>query len=418
MEALLGVIFVIVIVVVVFIKAIPLFIWLFGVILWLGHIGLLSLAICGPAVTIALLFLYTDVLMTVHCLKRKDDVGEIVDVGFDGETLWSCVDETLAKQYGHTQMKVFVSAELAVAGLVCMTSLLHRTGMLRLHFHDTPISEETTLISIALVSVAGLLIAEAKSRAAAGSNRLSLARAYEGWFLHRIRKLIARTEAKIGGATRLLHLQRSVDSLAGDMGIALPLNAKEEIEDFVTNHKTELLRDPRVLQRFIEGKASAIMDVQAQLAKAKSAHEAALGVFDDVLRDVNATGSVALIRELEQDYEGLMSSTLLSLLAESKWAEFHDVVASIVTDITDLARRAKDYSSKVTDGQSVEAETDTERACRILGVPKGTPADQLKKVYRSLVSVWHPDKGVVRDDGRIKEINWAYEYLTDGNDSQ
>ena len=56
-------------------------------------------------------------------------------------------------------------------------------------------------------------------------------------------------------------------------------------------------------------------------------------------------------------------------------------------------------------------ETDEEKAYRILNIPPATTNDQIKRAYRTHTSIWHPDAKTVKDDTKIKEINWAYEVL-------
>ena len=53
----------------------------------------------------------------------------------------------------------------------------------------------------------------------------------------------------------------------------------------------------------------------------------------------------------------------------------------------------------------------------MLGVAKGASAEEIKKAYRKQAIEWHPDKH--KDDGkeaaekRFKEINEAYQVLSD-----
>ncbi len=52
---------------------------------------------------------------------------------------------------------------------------------------------------------------------------------------------------------------------------------------------------------------------------------------------------------------------------------------------------------------------------KILGVPRGAPADEIKKVYRKLAMKYHPDRnpGDKQAEDHFKEINEAYQVLSD-----
>ena len=52
---------------------------------------------------------------------------------------------------------------------------------------------------------------------------------------------------------------------------------------------------------------------------------------------------------------------------------------------------------------------------KILGVPRGTGADEIKKTYRKLAMKYHPDRnpGDKQAEDRFKEINEAYQVLSD-----
>jgi preprotein translocase subunit Sec63 len=57
------------------------------------------------------------------------------------------------------------------------------------------------------------------------------------------------------------------------------------------------------------------------------------------------------------------------------------------------------------------------RCIEILGLKPGASQDEVNQAYRDLVNVWHPDRFVnnprlqKKAEGKIKEINAAYEYI-------
>ncbi len=49
----------------------------------------------------------------------------------------------------------------------------------------------------------------------------------------------------------------------------------------------------------------------------------------------------------------------------------------------------------------------------ILGVGKSASKDEIKRAYRKLAHEYHPDKGQSGDEAKFREINEAYEVLSD-----
>ena len=56
----------------------------------------------------------------------------------------------------------------------------------------------------------------------------------------------------------------------------------------------------------------------------------------------------------------------------------------------------------------------------VLGVPRDASAEDIKKAYRRMSKEWHPDKhkGEQGAEDRFKEINEAYEVLSDPEKKQ
>ena len=120
-----------------------------------------------------------------------------------------------------------------------------------------------------------------------------------------------------------------------------------------------------------------------------------------------------LIRELEEDYGGLTSADLRSLVSDRKWDEFADVLGEITISLKRIRTIAQDYGKEAHEDNagSKKTLTEEERACEILSIPCAASPEQIKTVYHCLSGLWHTDKGMTEDDSRMKEINWAYNFL-------
>lgn len=143
-----------------------------------------------------------------------------------------------------------------------------------------------------------------------------------------------------------------------------------------------------------------------EMERKNELYQSAIKLFDESAREVNKAGSIPLIKELEYIYGGLTSDNLQSILSNSTWSEFEDVITTIKNELNRLKELGIIYQR-----EELEEETKEEKAFRILSIPATARNDQIKKAYRTLAAFWHPDANAVADDTRIKEINWAYEFL-------
>lgn len=50
---------------------------------------------------------------------------------------------------------------------------------------------------------------------------------------------------------------------------------------------------------------------------------------------------------------------------------------------------------------------------KILGIERSASRDDIKRAFRKLAHKYHPDKSGTSDDHRFKEINEAYQILSD-----
>ena len=145
-------------------------------------------------------------------------------------------------------------------------------------------------------------------------------------------------------------------------------------------------------------------------------------LYDETTREVNRTGSISLIRELEGDYEGLTPECFGELLVKRDWAAFHSVADSLIEDIKRLKRVARKYqyegyeeeSEDYEGGRSHKKEMSEERAYSILGVVPPVSKDLIRKTYRLLAKGCHSDPkkdNKEKADARMRDLNLAYAFL-------
>jgi len=398
MEILIGIIVVIVII----IALIPLVVYLFLA-------GILSVIICGSGICIMHLFLYLDSILTIRRLSNEINIVKAIKVDFDGDKLSWFVDNDMVNNFAGVRQKTMISLVLGIVTLMCVVFCLKDAGLLRLNLYDTYPSDKATLICISIMSVLGSFAVYSSTP----DNIFFPEETYENWLAKQAEGLMSQVERKVDGISKLYSLELSVQSLAGDMGVTFPLDVRNEIHEYVSNHKMDMLAEPEKAARFINDKLEEITKLKVDLERSKKNHQTALAKFDEIVADVNKTNSVALIKELELCYEGLTSENLQSLLAEAKWTEFDDITMSIIDNLVSLAKRAAKYQADSDDVDMSSKETDMQKAFRLFGIPETSSRDDIHKMYHALSKVYHPDKENVKDQGtkRLIEIQWAYEVL-------
>lgn len=119
--------------------------------------------------------------------------------------------------------------------------------------------------------------------------------------------------------------------------------------------------------------------------------------------------------------EMLSSNQLKNLIAQGKWENCSKYLNNIIEELKKIVgedgyHEHRDYNSKKDEknynsDDEVSGQTELEKACAILNVPENASFEQIKKAYKVLASIWHPDTGIVKEDKKMKEINWAYEVL-------
>ncbi len=149
-------------------------------------------------------------------------------------------------------------------------------------------------------------------------------------------------------------------------------------------------------------------------------YRAAMKLYTIVAIEVNWTGSMPLIKEMEYDYEGLVSENVKFLLQERKWDDFHDVLNEIMRDLQrlrDLAIKYQEAGYKE-ETNGYKKEEDEEKAYRIMEISPAASDEEIKKAYRVQALNYHPDNAEQTTLGikklaeeRFKEINWAYDFL-------
>ena len=403
MEVLIGILFVVILIVA-----------LWPVIELVVGVGLLSLIVWAVSSCVIFLTLYAISVLKMEYLKARGNLSQVIEVDFNGSKLSWFIDETLIRGFADSTVMFFTSCAVAFASMVGLICILKNVGWFQIDLWQggpwqIKVSGVTIQYVVSILSGISFIILIVSSY----DKSIEI---FEDWMVKRADALMSQIDKRVERIEDLHSLEDSINSEATEMEVTFPIDVQTEIQYFVNAHKMEILSDVTRLNEFISKKIKQATNDLAELQKKNDLYQSAMELYTETVHEVNKTGSISLIKELDYDYEGLTSTNLKSLISNKKWSEFNEVVNSIIDALERVSEKALKYQEAEYDIEAeddYEGETDEERAYRILGVLSTASPKQIKKVYHALSHVYHEDKGIVEDDTHMKEINWAYDFLKD-----
>ncbi|MCK4393033.1 DnaJ domain-containing protein [Candidatus Bipolaricaulota bacterium] len=405
--------------------------WLFGIgigvlvlILILGliyfvlQIAWITLPAWGVATVLMFGALYLFTSQRFRALNPQGTFAKTVAIRFDSRKMKWYLQETARESYGKAGLVMTVAIILALLPLWLILGVRYRSGAFQgviwwLWFLDSPatIPQQAALVCGCILSVIPI-IGLAVLRFESVENSLSTRAQY----------LVKHMNGQLERTEELRSLTTSIGAVADHIGIPFPMIFQQKVAKFANAHKAELLADTtnklnKMIVRTIE---EAQEDVK-ELKKAQEAYDTAMKLYDETTREVNRTGSISLIRELEGDYEGLTPECFGELLVKRDWAAFHSVADSLIEDIERLKEVAlkyqrEGYEEEPKDRKEEEpdrGEMTEERAYSIFRALPPMSCTQLKSSYRELVKGCHPDKkeDKKKADALMRDLNLAYAFL-------
>jgi len=368
------------------------------------QVALITLPACIVAISVMLLVLY---FFRAHRIRRLNSYGvlpRILIVQFDGQKLHWELEESQIEFYAKAKLATFFSIILGIASIWLILNIIYRKGAFD---HLTRLSPYANMVIGFIISGIAVIITIIKAKP---GETLRNAIWERGSYL------VEQINTKLERIHELRTLETSIKSIAYQLKISFPIDFKTDIQKFVNTHKNELLSDTTDLNNLIAENINQAEKDMMHLEKANNHYRAALKLYTIVAIEVNWTGSIPLIKEMEYDYEGLTSENLKSLLLDRKWIDFHDIIKEIMKDLQRLRELAIKYQEEGMD--DYRKETEEHKAYRIMEISPAASNEEIKKAYRDLALNYHPDNAEQTTCGikklaedRFKEINWAYNFL-------
>lgn len=206
---------------------------------------------------------------------------------------------------------------------------------------------------------------------------------------------------------RLTEMQTSCESLAAGVGLSWPEKwLFSRVAAFVSSEAPRVIADQAVLGVFMEDLHKAAENERAELVYAIERHALLLRLHAEASMVVARTASRTLLKLADALYEQV-SRLKDGPLAARDWRGFHCQADQIEAQI----RRLESDAGRFQSPPPSAFDTGIRDPWEVLGVTREMSLVEIKKVYRELCGIYHPDKAKVKDARRFIEIKAAYDAI-------
>ncbi|WP_127803941.1 J domain-containing protein [Hydrogenophaga sp. NH-16] len=286
-----------------------------------------------------------------------------------------------------TSFKFITLISLAVALIVL--NQMYELGEV-LTFGPKAVPVEVTYALLAISSSIALLLSTGKLMKAAGW-RAPTAQTFllDGW-------------------AQILQAGNRARVIFDSLGAPDCFDVGRQVQTYVANHQEEVLANPQVVADFLNSQLHEVT-TRAELAEqAFPRWEEVDQLLSETARRLIGLNSRACIKELDRVIE--IHRLAAGLLLQGDGPGFFRTMDEIAEDALALQAIAK--AEKATaHNQTKPAEDPLRSAYTLLGIAYGSSRAQVEPVVRRLLQTYHPDKGIVTDDVRFKEIMSAWELI-------
>lgn len=161
------------------------------------------------------------------------------------------------------------------------------------------------------------------------------------------------------------------------------------------------------LQAIIDAHTAALRIENRKLGDLSGKYASLQGTYDFACRRANHVGNEAVFRYLDLiAKEGI--AVLVELINQSRWDEFSQHIDGAQEELKNLLENIEQLESGEDASSGVEIEENNDDPYAVLGVRADLSNDEIRKVYRLLANIYHPDRGNVSDHRKFQQIQQAW----------
>lgn len=337
----------------------------------------------GLAVGYAVIYFYRHSL--IGALSSPATLSKLVEVRFDGSKLACSIYEAEIGKYSNaTSEKTFaVLLCVAVTGSILWFQN-HKNAFAGLKFLEWPVSNTAGITSAVVFSVVVIIVTLVRTGASSG---------HKAAIAQEVNRLLDQANFSLKGMDELQAILQKIVASAQTMRIDFSEDTISSIRSYVDANKADILSGTEKLESLI---ALKIVEAKANLAEFERASDALNHVMQlhfHAASAANQVGSPTMFQYLDQLLIGIEG--LKTFLSKKEWQGFHKGIEFVTDKLKIFLQNANNYSLTP---ETVDTNNASMNPYEALHVPEDITEEQLIKFWKSIRSVYHPDKGMVNED--------------------
>jgi len=365
------------------------------------QVGVASLPAWGIGLSIGLMVFYALRQKIIRSIRTPENLAGLVTLTFDGRTLNCSINHSEVDKYADS------SEPISLAVLICVTVtvgilvyLANQTQVFVGHkFLDDRMSETASIVFAVIISAIIVSYTFAK---------VKQTETFRVQIRENVERLVASANLSLKATDDLQSLIQKNASFASKLKIAFPDQHTPAIRSYVERNKATLLIDTSGVNRILNSEISKAKEDHTNLERSARFFDEVMQLYFRTASEVNRAGSTSMIYLLDQLLKGIEG--LKELVPRREWKKFYDGIEFAKGELSLLCKNAARFA-EAPQSEPEDQDLESDDPYSVLGVTKEMTDAQIKQVYRHLCNIYHPDKRLVVDDSKFKDIQEAYEKI-------
>lgn len=236
----------------------------------------------------------------------------------------------------------------------------------------------------------------------------------QGLALAQIRRSDAALEQNRTALSELLDAEQRLRDLATLLNVPWPPGFTDSLDQPNSPEALRILREVTATKRSLKAAMAKTMADIEMLGQARESHLATVAKLRETSQFVNHAHAISFRYELEAIHEAVLSSDLAALLLNRDLPRFKDIHSDFVRDLERITKEAVNSTSQ-SSSRSHPAPSDLDLACQFLEITPEMTEEEMKRQYRRLAQLYHPDRQPQNLSGladrRFKRLQEAWHVL-------